>query len=117
LTPNSSVALVSAYLIDILIEREVKRSAGPMLADLWPSGPVTCEQAKATWDVKLEIERRINRLPSLHLRTATSGDTTMTAVYDRPDQQQITQHPQATHGIAWDTSLTSGPSGPPTAVR
>lgn len=29
----------------------------------------------------------------------------MPAVYDHPTQQHLTQHPQATHVIAWHTSL------------
>jgi len=54
--------LGDADLIAHLIEQEVEHSACPFLADLYPNGPITLEQAKANWEAKPEIEKRMDQV-------------------------------------------------------
>lgn len=54
--------LGDADLIAYLIEQEVEHSACPLLADLYPSGPISLEQAKANWDAKSDIEKRMEQV-------------------------------------------------------
>jgi hypothetical protein len=49
-------------LVDYLIEHEVELSAHPALADLYPTGPITLEQARLNWDAKSDIEKRMDQV-------------------------------------------------------
>jgi hypothetical protein len=54
--------LGNADLIAHLIGQEVEMSADPEMAHFYPNGPVTLEQARANWEAKSDIEKRMEQV-------------------------------------------------------
>lgn len=60
--PEFERRLGDADLVEHLIWMRHENSSCPMLADLYPSGPITIEQARAEWEALPEVEKRMEQV-------------------------------------------------------